>query len=286
MNLINGKQIANKIIEDIKLKALGKTLAIILASNDQSSHLYVNLKKKRAEEIGIKVETFTFGESDSAEKIINKINELNSDSNINGVLIQLPFFDHLKEDTKTIVNSLDHTKDVDGLTAINQGMTSQFLEGSIPPAAVEAILESLSKCFAEDLTWQNLIKNNEQIESIKGKEILVVNNSDLVGKPLSMILSTLGGTVTIANTFTKDLENICMNADIIVAATGKTNLIDASMIKENAILIDVTSEKINGEIKGDFIVSEELENKASFLTPVPGGIGPITIACLLRNLVK
>lgn len=290
VEIIPGKEIAEKILQEVKIKIESMNqkprLGILLASFDESSHKYVELKMKKAEEVGIETKLYHYDETSSKELLINEIKKFKYNEALTGVLIQLPFYPNLEEDENEIVNALDPIKDVDGLTAVQQGMSSHLISGSILPAAVEATLECLNYCFDENLTWDNIVSNYRSLTSLKGKNIVILNNSNLVGKPLAQILSTLGATVTIANNDTKNLSEFTESADIIVAATGKTNLIDHSMIKDGAILIDITSTVVDGKAKGDFIVSDELNEKASFITPVPGGVGPVTIACLLRNLVR
>lgn len=283
--IIDGKKISEIILEETKEIVEGLNLkpklAIILASDDESSKIYVNIKKKRAEEIGIEVEVFEFNENSEIADIVYKISELNNDSKVKGILLQLPLHDHLKEKTNLIMNAIQYNKDVDGLTAIQQGLVSQGMQQSIPPAAVEAVVECMNNVLNEKIDWKKIKE-----QKLKGKKIVIVNNSDLLGKPLSMILSNLGATVTIANKYTDNLGEHTLSADIIVSGTGQGEIISADIVKENAILIDVTSLKTTEGIVGDFILDEEMKNKVSTYTPVPGGVGPITVACLLRNVAK
>ncbi len=288
--IIDGKKISEEILRNVKMltghESIPPKLAIVLASNDEPSHRYVELKMKMAKEVGIDTKLFMFDESVGKDTLTYEINRFKSNDAITGVLIQLPFYSHLEKYTPHIVNSLTPGKDADGLTAIQQGNSSHFLKHSIIPATVEAILECLNVCFDEDLTWDNIQPNHLDITCLDGKNILIVNNSDMIGKPLAMILSSLGATTTIANVMTENLREHTATADIIVSATGQTNLISADMVKEGVIAIDVTSTKIGDKVLGDFIFDEDLIKKTSFYTPVPGGVGPLTIACLLRNLVK
>ncbi|MDQ6986026.1 MAG: bifunctional 5,10-methylenetetrahydrofolate dehydrogenase/5,10-methenyltetrahydrofolate cyclohydrolase [Candidatus Dojkabacteria bacterium] len=248
-------------------------LAIILASNDKSSEVYVRLKKKKAIELGIEIEIVSFDNSISKTGLLNKIESLNSDKSINGILLQLPLYDHLEDNRSEIINSIKAEKDVDGLTAMQLGMSIHSNPNSFRPATVVAILEAL-KSVVEDFI------------KLKGKNIVILNNSNLIGKPLAMILSNYGAIVTIANENITDLNDITKKADVLVTATGKTNLMDYSMVKNGAILIDVTSVSTKNGVLGDIIPTEELLEKCSYYTPVPGGIGPMTIACLLRNVIK
>ena len=287
---IPGKQIAEKINNETRVKVdsllVKPKLAIILASHDESSEIYVKLKTKIANQLGIQVELHKYNESITKTELVDNIQNLNSDETVTGILLQLPLYPHLSESTREIVNSIAKQKDVDGLTAAQQGDVNQLIPGSFPTAAVEATIESLNYCFEEDLSWENISKNPEKLKSLQGLDVLIVNNTNLVGKPLSQILSSLGATVTIANIFTKNLKEMSRKSDIVISATNQTNLFDYNDIKENSILIDITSVSVDGKIVGDFVRSEELLEKCKFMTPVPGGIGPMTIACLLRNLAK
>lgn len=288
--IIDGKARAEKILESVKFEVqnLGFTprLAIFLASNDESSRVFVNLKMKKAESVGIEAKLYEFPEDITTEDLEREISRVKSNSGVNGALIQLPLYSHIDGNTNELLNKLVYTKDADGLTAINQGRSSYFLKGSIPPATVEAVLECLDIVKHENFTWYTLTESSFKIKPLVGENVLIINNSNLIGKPLAQILSTLGATVTIANKTTKDIKSFTEKADIIISATGQTNIIDHTMIKEGSILIDVTSEKRDGKYVGDFIQSEELWNKAGAITPVPGGVGPLTVACLLRNVVR
>lgn len=274
MQLINGTAIAEIIYDQLKsdiatLKAPPK-LTIILASEDEASKTYTRMKTAKAVDLGIGVELVTFKQGVKPEEIVLKLKELNEKQEVNGILVQLPLFKELKEFQHPILNTINPLKDPDGLTAVNLGLITQSFMNGIIPATVDAILECIK--FAKI--------------NVTGKEILIINNTDLIGKPLAGILATLNATVTIVNKFTHNLGDYTQSADVIISATGQTDLINASMIKEHALLIDVTSKNVDGKVKGDFVRNDELDAKADFITPVPGGIGPLTIACLLRNLVK
>ncbi len=274
MEIIDGKKISEEIYTKIKtaLKQaeIKPKLAVIIASDDEASKMYVRMKMKKCEETGILTELSTFKENSTSQDILQKIAKLNEDSTVNGILVQLPLYPNLEEHKYRILNSISPLKDPDGLSAINYGLISQSMMNGIIPATVDAILECIKFTGVE----------------LQSKNVLIINNSDLVGKPLASIIASLNATVTIANKFSEDLKDLTKNADLIVAATGQTKLIKAEDIKKGAILIDVTSLKTDEGVIGDFVVDDELREKASFLTPVPGGVGPLTIACLLRNLVN
>lgn len=287
--LINGKSIADDINnatkQSITTFAVKPKLAILLASNDEASKVYVRLKARKAEAVGIETVIREFEESAGASDLIDQIERWNNDKAVTGVLIQLPFYEHLKSETSRIVNSLDSKKDVDGLTAVMQGQSSHFLKDSIPPATAEAILECLHVAIPET-NWDTILEKGQANRPLDGKHVALINNSLLIGRPLASILSGLGATVTIANSSTVKLFEYTKSTDILISATGETNLISQKSVKDGAILIDVTSKKVDGHIIGDFIISEELLEKVSYITPVPGGVGPLTIACLLRNVYR
>ncbi len=289
-NFIDGRERANQILDEVRrdVQTLGHSprLAIFLASDDPASKVFVNIKMKKAKEVGIDAKLYKFPEDTSKEEFTHELNRLRHNVGVNGALLQLPLYESLKPYTNDFLNAIVPEKDADGLTALNQGSSSYLLPGSIPPATVEAVLECLDIVKEENFTWSAITEGSFKIKSLIGQFIVIINNSNLIGKPLAQILSSLGGTVVIANETTQNLSELTTKADIIVSATGKTNIIDHNMIKEGAILIDVTSEKIDVEYSGDFVRSFELDQKASWITPVPGGVGPLTVACLLRNVVR
>lgn len=271
--VIDGKNISLQIYKDIQSKHLSNLkLAIILANDDESSKKYTDLKKSYGEKLGISVEIFIFDKNSTKDKIINLIAQLNADDSFNGIVVQLPLFKHLEDDTFEILNNIDYRKDADGLTTTSLASAFNYNENSIMPAAVEAVLIALSQA--------------KDPNDLNGQSILIINNSNLVGNPLAIVLSRFNATVTIANEFTKNLKDLTLNSDIIVSATGVTNIIEAKDIKMGAILIDVTSVSLNGMVLGDFVYDQDLINKCSAYTKVPGGIGPITVASLFKNLVR
>lgn len=271
--VIDGKNISLQIYKDIQSKHLSNLkLAIILANDDESSKKYTDLKKSYGEKLGISVEIFRFDKNSTKNKIINLIAQLNADDCFNGIVVQLPLFKHLEDDTFEILNNIDYRKDADGLTRTSLASAFNYNENSIMPAAVEAVLIALSQA--------------KDPNDLNGQSILIINNSNLVGNPLAIVLSRFNATVTIANEFTKNLKDLTLNSDIIVSATGVTNIIEAKDIKMGAILIDVTSVSLNGMVLGDFVYDQDLINKCSAYTKVPGGIGPITVASLFKNLVR
>lgn len=285
VKIVNGKALSHEILEKEKGSLAGKRLAIILASEDQSSKVYVKMKAKKAEEYGVEVELYEFDQTTSLELIIEKLIELNANDYINGVMVQLPLFDHIKNYSSKILSLIDFKKDVDGLRPDGVGNLIAYPTQTFLPATVSAVLEVISRFYDKKVNSEYIAVNGYE-KVLKGVVVSIINDSMLIGKPLALILSQLGATVTLLNEFSRSLSEFTINSDIVISATGKTGLIDHKMIKTDSLLIDVTSVKVKEEILGDGILSEELLRKVKGLTPVPGGIGPLTIACLLRNLAN
>jgi methylenetetrahydrofolate dehydrogenase (NADP+)/methenyltetrahydrofolate cyclohydrolase len=282
MKIIDGKGIAEEIYQELKdrlshLKDERPKLVIILASNDEPSQVYVGLKKRKAEELGIACEVVSFDEKVVSRAIMKKIEELNNDPTVTGILVQLPLFAHLRDESDDILNMVDPKKDIDGLSDSNQDLSNgKYKEKHISATALAVI-----KCI------EYAHKGQDLSSTLKGKNILILNRSRLIGKPLASYLSNFTDLVHAVGKGTDDLEDMIGSADILISATGNIGLIKGSDIKEGAIVIDVTSKKdIDGKTKGDISYDEELVAKASYYTPVPGGVGPITVACLLHNVVS
>lgn len=265
--ILDGIKLANEIKDSVKReissKRLSPGLATILVGNNPSSEIYVHLKLKACFAAGIKGELHKFPENARESDIISMIQAHNSNPKINGILIQLPLPKHLN--TPKILNSVSPSKDVDGLHSFTLGEVSKGNErlASCTPKAVIALLE----------------KNKIQVE---GKDVVVIGRSIEVGKPLTLMLINRGATVTVCHSKTKDISSHTRKADIIISCTGVPNLVKGSMIKKDSVIIDVGISKVNGKIKGD-VEKSSVEKKASFFSPVPGGIGPITVAMLLKN---
>lgn len=286
---INGKEIAEKILLNLQAQvsnlSVKPTLAVIDATDDESSKVYLGLKQKAAEKIGINFQIYKFEQDRTASEIQEKIKQLNADDSINAILLQVPLNKNIIDFTDEIVGTIDPKKDCDGLTAIQFGSYSKVLKDSIPPATVEAVLNVIGISQGIEVFWEDVIYNNDML-NLKGSVILIINNSDLIGKPLGMILSELGATITIAYEHTQDLSSLTKTSDIIISATGKTGLIHHEDVKDGLIAIDITSVKVGESIKGDFVFDEEMIRKCSYYTPVPGGIGPMTVAFLMRRVVE
>ncbi len=272
--LIDGKVISQQIKDELKekvasLKEQGKEicLAVIQVGNDPASTVYVGNKKKACEYIGIKSLAYEVPEETTEEELLGIIDKLNKDDSVHGILVQLPVPKHINEEK--IINAISPAKDVDGFHPASVGALSIGQKGfvSCTPAGVIQLLK------------------RSNIE-ISGKECVVIGRSNIVGKPMSMLLLHENGTVTICHSRTKDLKEVCKRADILVVAIGKPRMIDASYVKEGATVIDVGIHRDeNNKLCGD-VDFASVEPIAGAITPVPGGVGPMTIAMLMNNCVE
>ena len=266
MEILDGKSLSAKIKEELKNEMDGyiKTpiLCVITIGENEASKVYVNSKKKACEYVGMSFLHISYDEKTSEKEIINKIEELNKDESINGIIIQLPI--PKKYNQEKLINTIDPNKDVDGLTFINQGKLFNNSD-SIIPCTPKGIME-IFNYYKIDLTSKNVV---------------IVGRSNLVSKPLLIECLKNNATVTMCHSKTKNLDFYTKNADILVVAVGKKHLIDKTMIKEGSVIIDVGINRDNGKLYGD--VNPNVESICSYLTPVPGGVGPMTVAMLLKN---
>lgn len=266
--ILNGKILASEIRSELKSRIATLRehphLAIILVGHNEASSLYVRNKRKAAEETGIDTTLFQLDEDVNETELLALINKLNTDSQVNGIMIQLPLPKHL--DTPKILNSVLPIKDVDGFHPCNIGL----LQNNDPAAVVAATPKGIMR----------LLKT-AQI-NLEGKNALVIGRSQIVGKPMAMLLLNNDCTVTIAHSHTQNLPQLIAQADILIAACGCPELIKGKDLKENAILIDVGINHVNGRLCGD-VDFETAKEKVSYITPVPGGVGPMTVAMLLEN---
>ena len=272
--ILDGKIIAAEISQQLKKRIiqqkLSPRLAIILCGEDPASVLYITMKKKACEEIGIQSELHTFPETISASEICSHINRLQKEAD--GIIIQLPLPVSLEKHKFSILNSIDPAKDVDGLTATSLGKIAQGnLEGIFVSATVQGIISLLDTYKIQ----------------FQGKNVTIINHSALIGKPLSLLLLQRGATVTICHEFTPDLSAKTNNADILISATGVPGLIKKEMVKQGAVVVDVGISKnaSTGKVQGD-VDFYGVQDIANFIAPVPGGVGPMTIAQLLLNVVE
>lgn len=271
MQIIDGKAVSASVRERIKnevesLKKGGKEtgLAVIIVGNDPASKVYVNNKKKGCAEVGINSYEYALPEETTTEELLTLINKLNGDSKVDGILCQLPLPKHIDE--KTVINSIAPEKDVDAFHPVNTGhiMIGDY---SFLPCTPAGIIEMLK--------FYNI--------EISGKECVVIGRSNIVGKPMAMLLLHNSGTVTICHSKTQNLAEVTRRADILVAAVGKANFVTADMVKDGAVVIDVgMNRNAEGKLCGD-VDFEGVKDKCSFITPVPGGVGPMTITMLLNN---
>jgi methylenetetrahydrofolate dehydrogenase (NADP+)/methenyltetrahydrofolate cyclohydrolase len=250
-------------VKKLKRKGINVSLAVIQVGDDPASQVYVRNKKKACEELGILSKQYILSADFGQDKLLELIKKLNEDQAVNGILCQLPLPAGYNE--KEIIEAIDPAKDVDAFHPVNVGhiMTGDYAFLPCTPAGVMEML----KYYNIDIT---------------GKECVVVGRSNIVGKPMSMLLLHKNGTVTVAHSKTDNLSDVCKRADILVAAVGKPNFITADMIKDGAIVIDVGINRVDGKLCGD-VDFEEVSKKASYITPVPGGVGPMTIAMLMQN---
>lgn len=268
--IIDGKQIAADIREKLKQKIarlpVAPQLAIVLVGNDEPSLIYVRNKQKAAAQIGLQSQLYHMDEDTSEEELLNVIAKLNANKQINGIIVQLPLPKQLN--TNRIINAISPLKDVDGFHPYNTGM----LQNNEQPYFIAATPLGVMK----------LIKSVNQ--NLSGKNVVLIGASLIVGRPLATLLLNQECTVSITHAQTKNIKELTTKADILVAACGVAKLVKADWIKENAILIDVGINRDSGKLCGD-IDFEDVKEKAGAITPVPGGVGPMTIAMLLSNTV-
>ena len=274
MILIDGKKIAAELREELKKEVSElKTkynkipgLTVILIGDMAPSQIYVRNKEKSANEVGLKSEVVKYPEAVEEKTILDKIVELNNDDTVSGILVQLPLPKHI--DKQKVIETIIPSKDVDGFHPMNVGNLSSGYESSVPCTPLGCYL---------------MIKKIEP--NLNGKKAVMVGRSNLNGKPMAQLLLKENCTVTITHSKTKDLKAECLEADIIVAAVGIPELVKADWVKKDAIVIDVGINKTDKGIVGD-VAFEEVSKVAKALTPVPGGVGPMTIACLLKNTIE
>lgn len=269
--IINGKELSNKIKRQIEnetrklsINCNKPVLSVVLVGNDPASKVYVNNKKKACLEVGFESREYLLPEQTTETELCTLIEELNNDESVNGILVQLPLPKHLNE--KLIIEKINPLKDVDAFNTVNVGkiMIGNYNFLPCTPAGIIEIL------------------NSENI-NLSGKHCVIVGRSNIVGKPLAMLLLHNDATVTICHSKTQNLKNICREADILIVAVGKAKFINKDYVKENAVIIDVgINRDSNGMLCGDVDFNDVVDG-ASYITPVPGGVGPMTIAMLMKN---
>ena len=274
MILIDGKKIASELRDDLKKevselkKKFNKVpgLTVILIGDLTPSQIYVRNKEKSANEVGLKSEVIKYPDNVEEKTVLNKIQELNKDDTVSGILVQLPLPKHI--DKQKVIETITPDKDVDGFHPMNVGNLSSGYDSSVPCTPLGCYL---------------LIKKIEP--NLSGKKAVVVGRSNLNGKPMTQLLLKENCTVTITHSKTSDLKGECLKGDVIVAAVGIPELVKGDWVKKDAIVIDVGINKTEKGIVGD-VAFDEVSKVAKALTPVPGGVGPMTIACLLKNTIE
>lgn len=270
---MDGKMVSAKVrgsileeVNGLKEKGVRPGLAVIIVGEDPASKVYVRNKERACEECGFYSEKYALPEETTQEELLGLIDELNHNPHIDGILCQLPVPKHINE--QAIIDAISPEKDVDAFHPINVGkiMVGNFDFLPCTPAGVMQLLEEYD------------IDPN-------GKNCVVIGRSNIVGKPMAMLLLHKNGTVTICHSRTKNLKEVCAQADILVAAVGKADFVTADMVKEGAVVIDVGMNRKDGKLCGD-VAFDEVNEKASYLTPVPGGVGPMTITMLMKNTLK
>ena len=273
-NIIDGKALSQNIKDKLKINVKNFknkynrdiTLAVILVGENPASQVYVRNKIKACEYIGFKSLSYKLDETATEEEVIELTKSLSNDNNVDGILVQLPLPNHISEDK--VLSCIAPEKDVDGFTSINIGnlLLGKPCIVSCTPQGIITMLKSANI-------------------DLSGKNAVVIGRSNIVGKPISLLLLKENCTVTICHSKTKDIDKICSNADILVAALGKAQFVKENMVKEGAVVIDVGINRTEEGLKGD-VDFENVSKKTSYITPVPGGVGPMTIATLMENTYK
>jgi methylenetetrahydrofolate dehydrogenase (NADP+)/methenyltetrahydrofolate cyclohydrolase len=272
--IIDGKKEAELLREEIRKEVFEikesknkvPGLAVILIGNYTPSQIYVKNKEKNSKEVGMNSDVIKYPDDVIEKEILDKIKELNNDQNVSGILVQLPLPKQI--DKEKIINAIHPSKDVDGFNPVNVGNLSSGYQGLVPCTPMGCLM---------------LIKKVEK--NLSGKHAVIIGRSNLNGKPMAQLLLKENCTVTIVHSKTKNLQQECLKADILVAAVGVPNLVKKDWVKKDAIVIDVGINKLNDKIVGD-VEFDQVKDIAKAITPVPGGVGPMTIACLLKNTLE
>lgn len=271
MILIDGKELAKKVRAELKKKIekenITPKLAVVFCGNNEASKVYVRIKSKACDEIGIKFEEFHLNEDVSESELLGLIEKLNNDKSVNGILVQYPIPKQIN--LQNVAEAIDKNKDVDGFNPYNIGLLD-----SNNPEFVPCTPLGIMKMFEE----YNI--------DLNGKKVVIIGRSNVVGKPMAECVLNSNATVTICHSKTKDLKNELLQADVIISAAGRRNIVTADMVKEGTVVIDVgTNRDENGKLCGD-VDFENVKEKASYITPNPGGVGPMTVAMLMNNVIK
>ena len=265
--LLKGKPVAENILNNIKEYASKNSLkmAIVQIGDDSASTWYRNFKSKKAKILGIETEEYLFNKNDNQNKIIKKIEELNHDRSITGIFLEQPFPDNF--DKNKIVDSINPLKDIDGITTLNAGKLYLNKKGLFPATA---------KAIIEILDFYDI--------KIKGKRVVIIGRSDIVGKPVGFLIMHRHGTITICHSRTENLSEVAREGDILIAAVGKAKMIKNDFVKKNAVVVDAGYNVEDKEVNGD-VDFKNVKNKAGFITPVPNGVGTVTTSMIFKNLI-
>jgi methylenetetrahydrofolate dehydrogenase (NADP+)/methenyltetrahydrofolate cyclohydrolase len=271
--IIDGKKIAQEVrnevkkeVEELRKEGVTPGLAVILVGENPASLVYVRQKEKACEEVGIVSYKYSLPEEATEEKLLSVVDELNGEEKVHGILVQLPLPKHLDE--KKVIEKISPEKDVDGFHPLNMGRL--FVgEPSFVPCTPRGVIELIERSGFE----------------IKGKKAVIVGRSNIVGKPVAVLLLMRHATITVCHTRTKDLATETREADILVVAAGRPRIITGEMVKEGAIVIDVGINRVDGKLVGD-VDFDSVSPKVSAITPVPGGVGPMTVAMLMKNTLE
>ena len=271
--IIDGKTIAENIKENVRKEVaalqrsgVNPSLSVIVVGNDPASEVYVRNKARASEKVGIISNTYKLPENASTKDVVELVEALNADEKVHGILVQLPLPDGIDEEK--VISSVSPEKDVDGFSVFSSGNLYLNKKSGFLPCTAAGIIDLIKSTGVD----------------ICGKNAVVIGRSDIVGKPVAMLLLRENATVTICHSKTKNISDFTKNADILVAAVGRKHFVTADMVKEGAIVIDVGINRVDGKLYGD-VDFDNVSEKASFITPVPGGVGPMTIAKLLENTV-
>lgn len=267
--ILDGKKIASELTADLKTKIEQLTkkpkLVVIMVGNNPASKIYVDLKQKKSHEVGIISETIKLNEDVEEAELLTQIQKLNNDKSVNGILVQLPLPEHIN--TQRVLETIDYSKDVDGFHVINSGKIFLKQQPMAYPCTPKGILKILD--------YYNI--------DVSGKYVVVLGRSNIVGKPVAQMLLNRNATVTVCHSKTENIEKYISEADILISAIGKPKFIKAENVKQGAIIVDVGISRLDdGKVSGDVDFDNVCE-KTEYITPVPGGVGPMTIACLLEN---
>jgi len=276
MEILDGKYTSSIILQDLKTEIQrylqeGKRtprIDILLVGDDYASQMYVNMKEKKALDLGISVNVHNFEKDINENDLVKLISQLNNDKSVDGIMVQLPMPDHVNE--SEVLESILPSKDVDGLTSTNLGKLFKNDSSAIAPATAKGVIKLLDKYDIQ----------------IEGKNAVVIGRGDISGLPIAAMLQNRNATITICHSHTQNLKDICKDADILVSSIGRAEYINSEYIKNGSVVIDVGTNRNNeGKLVGDVDFSS-VDDIAGYITPVPGGVGPMTIACLFDNLIE